>query len=241
MGEWVRRTGSFSLACMAHSRASALPARAPSALTSSYAAGPAQRSKALVQGGLGRDGVVVGEWGHLVGHGVGGHEGTTMPGYRDGVTSKARVRRALLRVPGAMPAARLTVETIRVCLRYRVTGLASEAGFFMLLSLPPLRAGAVRWCGLRRRVARQRHRQRPHRRASRTSRRAFLVANVVDQIILPTAQRRAPERAAATSSRSASCCRSGRGRGPSTCSSTPSRSCTGSPACGGSCGPGRCR
>lgn len=37
--------------------------------------------------------------------------------------------------------ARLTVETIRVCLRYRVTGLASEAGFFMLLSLPPLVLG----------------------------------------------------------------------------------------------------
>src|SRR6476469_5146497 len=64
-----------------------------------------------------------------------------MPGYRDGVTPKARVRRALLRVPGAMPAAKLTVETIRVCLRYRVTGLASEAGFFMLLSLPPLVLG----------------------------------------------------------------------------------------------------
>ena len=64
-----------------------------------------------------------------------------MPGYRDGVTPKARLRRALLRVPGAMPAAKLAVETIRVCLRYRVTGLASEAGFFMLLSLPPLVLG----------------------------------------------------------------------------------------------------
>ena len=66
-----------------------------------------------------------------------------MPGYRDGVTPKARVRRALLRVPGAMPVARLMVETIRVCLRYRVTGLASEAGFFMLLSLPPLVLGLI--------------------------------------------------------------------------------------------------
>src|SRR6476469_191565 len=64
-----------------------------------------------------------------------------MPGYRDGVTPKARVRRALVRVPGALSVARLTVETIRVCLRYRVTGLASEAGFFMLLSLPPLVLG----------------------------------------------------------------------------------------------------
>ena len=51
------------------------------------------------------------------------------------------MRRELLRVPGALHVARLTVETIRVCLRYRVTGLASEAGFFMLLSLPPLVLG----------------------------------------------------------------------------------------------------
>jgi len=56
---------------------------------------------------------------------------------------RARVRRELLRVPGALPLARLVVETIRVCLRYRVTGLASEAGFFMLLSLPPLLLGLI--------------------------------------------------------------------------------------------------
>ena len=43
--------------------------------------------------------------------------------------------------------ARLTVETIRVCLRYRVTGLASEAGFFMLLSLPPLLLGLIGGAG----------------------------------------------------------------------------------------------
>lgn len=54
---------------------------------------------------------------------------------------KARVKRELARVPGATALARLTVETIRVCLRYRVTGLASEAGFFALLSLPPLVLG----------------------------------------------------------------------------------------------------
>ena len=36
---------------------------------------------------------------------------------------------------------RLTLETVRGCLRYRVTGLASEAGFFALLSLPPLVLG----------------------------------------------------------------------------------------------------
>ena len=54
---------------------------------------------------------------------------------------KARVKSELARVPGAMAVARLTIETIRVCLRYRVTGLASEAGFFALLSLPPLVLG----------------------------------------------------------------------------------------------------
>jgi membrane protein len=63
------------------------------------------------------------------------------PGYRCGVKVKARVKRELARVPGATSLARLTVETIRVCLRYRVTGLASEAGFFALLSLPPLVLG----------------------------------------------------------------------------------------------------
>ena len=66
-----------------------------------------------------------------------------MPGYRGTVSIKGRVRRELSRVPGAMTVARLTVETIRVCLRYRVTGLASEAGFFMLLSLPPLVLGLI--------------------------------------------------------------------------------------------------
>lgn len=37
----------------------------------------------------------------------------------------------------------LARETVSICLRYRVTGLASEAGFFALLSLPPLVLGLV--------------------------------------------------------------------------------------------------
>jgi membrane protein len=57
------------------------------------------------------------------------------------MTIKRRVRAWLERVPGATTLARLTLETVRVCLRYRVTGLASEAGFFMLLSMPPLLLG----------------------------------------------------------------------------------------------------
>ena len=109
-----------------------------------------------------------------------------MPGYRDGVTPKARVRRALLRVPGAMPAARLTVETIRVCLRYRVTGLASEAGFFMLLSLPPLVLGLFGGVGyvsgwLGKDIVNQLIEGIQNFASD------FLVANVVEQIILPTA------------------------------------------------------
>jgi membrane protein len=38
---------------------------------------------------------------------------------------------------------RLITGTIQVCFRYRVTGLAAEAGFFALLSLPPLLLGLV--------------------------------------------------------------------------------------------------
>jgi membrane protein len=41
----------------------------------------------------------------------------------------------------------LTRGTVSVCLRYRVTGLASEAGFFALLSLPPLILGLVAGVG----------------------------------------------------------------------------------------------
>jgi membrane protein len=41
----------------------------------------------------------------------------------------------------------LTRETVSVCLRYRVTGLASEAGFFALLSLPPMVLGLVGGAG----------------------------------------------------------------------------------------------
>jgi len=37
----------------------------------------------------------------------------------------------------------LTFGTVATCFRYRVTGLAAEAGFFALLSLPPLVLGVV--------------------------------------------------------------------------------------------------
>jgi membrane protein len=97
------------------------------------------------------------------------------------------VRRELLRVPGALHVARLTVETIRVCLRYRVTGLASEAGFFMLLSLPPLVLGLFggvgyigQWLG-------------PQTVTDITNgiqdwAAKFLTTEIVDRIVLPTTQ-----------------------------------------------------
>ena len=75
------------------------------------------------------------------------------------MTVKARRCGASGRVPGALALARLTVETIRVCLRYRVTGLASEAGFFMLLSLPPLLLGLFGGVGYPGAVARGDHRE----------------------------------------------------------------------------------
>ncbi len=41
----------------------------------------------------------------------------------------------------------LARESVGICLRYRVTGLASEAGFFALLSLPPLILGLIAGVG----------------------------------------------------------------------------------------------
>jgi len=51
-----------------------------------------------------------------------------------GRRSRRRVRRVIWY---------LIRETTAVCFRYRVTGLAAEAGFFALLSLPPLLLGLV--------------------------------------------------------------------------------------------------
>lgn len=53
----------------------------------------------------------------------------------------AAVRAQAGRAPGVLW--RLTRETVATCFRYRVTGLAAEAGFFALLSLPPLVLGLV--------------------------------------------------------------------------------------------------
>ena len=57
------------------------------------------------------------------------------------ITTFTRIRGRFSRVRGVVPLVRLSVETVRICMRYRVSGLAAEAGFFALLSLPPLVLG----------------------------------------------------------------------------------------------------
>jgi membrane protein len=57
------------------------------------------------------------------------------------MSARERFRTTLERVPGGVTAVRLMLRTLDVCLDYRVTGLAAEAAFFMLLSLPPLVLG----------------------------------------------------------------------------------------------------
>jgi membrane protein len=60
------------------------------------------------------------------------------------VSGRVAVRAVL---QGARALGRLARDTTGVCLRYRVTGLAAEAGFFALLSLPPLVLGLVASAG----------------------------------------------------------------------------------------------
>ncbi len=57
--------------------------------------------------------------------------------------NKSATREQLGRVPGLLALVRLLLGTLRICMRYRVTGLAAEAGFFALLSLPPLVYGLL--------------------------------------------------------------------------------------------------
>jgi membrane protein len=93
-----------------------------------------------------------------------------------------RIRRALVFLW------RLTVDTTKICMRYRVTGLAAEAGFFALLSLPPLVLGLVGSIGFVGRlmgstvVADLRGQLR---RLTLT----FLTADSVSSVILPTFDR----------------------------------------------------
>ena len=140
--------------------------------------------------------------------------------------AEGRIRREL---DGArrLALARLVLATIRVCLRYRVTGLASEAAFFMLLSLPPLVLGLFGglgyvggWIGgdAVDQVDQLDPGRTPRGSSPRRASRKPLLPTVDDVLkggrVRPHLAR-LPAR------------RCGRGRGPSTSSSTPSRSCTG--------------
>lgn len=83
---------------------------------------------------------------------------------------------------------RLAVHTTRICMRYRVTGLAAEAGFFALLSLPPLVLGLVGSVGF---IGQQLSRDmfadlRVHLRDLALN---FLTPNSVSSVILPTFDR----------------------------------------------------
>lgn len=80
---------------------------------------------------------------------------------------------------------RLLVKTVAICMRYRVTGLAGEAAFFAVLSIPPLifaLAGSVGFVT---------ERYSPtelleFREATLTLASKALTINVVDSVIVPT-------------------------------------------------------
>ena len=102
----------------------------------------------------------------------------------------AQVRAAEPTVRGRMRRAivlfwRLTVHTTKICLRYRVTGLAAEAGFFALLSLPPLVLGLVGAIGF---VGQQMGKEvvADLRDQLRQLTLTFLTADSVSSVILPT-------------------------------------------------------
>jgi membrane protein len=96
---------------------------------------------------------------------------------------RGRVRARVLGTPAALW--RLLRETVAACFRYRVTGLAAEAGFFALLSLPPLVLGLAasvgyvgRWLGED--VVAQ------VREQITEGTRLFLTERSVEDVILPT-------------------------------------------------------
>lgn len=56
---------------------------------------------------------------------------------------RAGVLAVVGRIPGGRTVLELVLRTIKICMDNRVTGLAAEAGFFALLSLPPLLFGLL--------------------------------------------------------------------------------------------------
>jgi membrane protein len=116
------------------------------------------------------------------------------------VVAEAGLRSRLAQVRSAEPSVRgrlrravrllwrLTVNTTKICLRYRVTGLAAEAGFFALLSLPPLVLGLVGAIGF---VGQQMGTEvvADLRGQLRQLTLTFLTADSVSSVILPTFDR----------------------------------------------------
>lgn len=100
-------------------------------------------------------------------------------------TKKERLRRLLAPIPGAVPAARLVAETGSVVFRYRATGLAAEAAFFLLLSLPPLLLGLVAGAGFSSRWLGEGTLDQMQE-AVETWSLTFLTPETVDELIMPT-------------------------------------------------------
>ena len=79
----------------------------------------------------------------------------------------------------------LLVATVKVCMRYRVTGLSAEAGFFALLSLPPLvlgLAGTAAWVGSELGTSTQQQLMDGIQEVGSP----FLTQSAMDSVILPT-------------------------------------------------------
>ncbi len=103
------------------------------------------------------------------------------------MTVRQQIRRVLEPIPGAVPLARLVVETVRITFRYRVTGLSAEAAFFLLLSLPPLLLGIVAGVGFfGQRISAEALEEVTSTITEWASR--FLTDSVVREIIAPTVE-----------------------------------------------------
>ncbi|WP_192498749.1 YihY/virulence factor BrkB family protein [Ornithinimicrobium pratense] len=102
-----------------------------------------------------------------------------------GPTKKERLRSLLAPIPGAVPAARLLAETASLAFRYRATGLAAEAAFFLLLSLPPLLLGLVAGAGFASRWLGEETLTQVQEGVEAWSL-TFLTPATVDEVIMPT-------------------------------------------------------
>ena len=88
-------------------------------------------------------------------------------------------------IPGAVPLVRLTAETTMVAFRYRATGLAAEAAFFTLLSIPPLLLALVAGAGFASEWLGPATLQRMSQALESWSL-TFLTPDTVRQVIMPT-------------------------------------------------------